>query len=132
MRRKIGSLALCVWTVFALIDVPVGRRISSFEVWEPLLETDSPASNTPIASSLPLAALVAKTPNLAKIPFTWHIMHSGDYEKAVQAKGTMKKFDFIHMIQVPEHQHVHVGLINHQTVTGVLIVCVCVCVLIVR
>lgn len=27
-------------------------------------------------------------------------MHSGDYEKAVQAKGNVKKFDFIHMIQV--------------------------------
>lgn len=47
-----------------------------------------------------LAALVAKTPNLQTIPFAWHIMHSGEYEKAVKAKGDMKKFDFIHMIQV--------------------------------
>lgn len=45
-------------------------------------------------------ALVEKTPNLEKIPFAWNIMHSGDYEKAVQAKGNMKKFDFIHMIQM--------------------------------
>lgn len=47
-----------------------------------------------------MAALVAKTPNLQNIPFAWHIMHSGEYEKAVKAKGDMKKFDFIHMIQV--------------------------------
>ncbi|XP_073329543.1 histamine N-methyltransferase A-like [Pagrus major] len=45
-------------------------------------------------------ALVAKTPNLQTIPFAWHIMHSGDYEKQVKAKGDMKKFDFIHMIQM--------------------------------
>ncbi|XP_022049353.2 histamine N-methyltransferase-like [Acanthochromis polyacanthus] len=45
-------------------------------------------------------ALVAKTANLQKIPFNWHIMHSGDYEKQVKAKGDMKKFDFIHMIQM--------------------------------
>uniref|UniRef100_A0A3Q4ARX5 Histamine N-methyltransferase n=1 Tax=Mola mola TaxID=94237 RepID=A0A3Q4ARX5_MOLML len=34
------------------------------------------------------------------IPFTWHIMKSEDYMKQVQAKGNMKKFDFIHMIQM--------------------------------
>ncbi|XP_041857669.1 histamine N-methyltransferase-like [Melanotaenia boesemani] len=45
-------------------------------------------------------AMVAKTANLQKIPFTWHIMHSEDYEKHVKAKGDMKKFDFIHMIQM--------------------------------
>ncbi|XP_059199676.1 histamine N-methyltransferase A-like [Centropristis striata] len=44
-------------------------------------------------------ALVAKTTNLQKIPFAWHIMHSEDYEKHVKAKG-VKKFDFIHMIQM--------------------------------
>ncbi|XP_049905105.1 histamine N-methyltransferase A-like isoform X1 [Epinephelus moara] len=45
-------------------------------------------------------ALVAKTTNLQKIPFAWHIMHSEDYERQVKAKRDMKKFDFIHMIQM--------------------------------
>uniref|UniRef100_A0A3Q3K3Y0 Histamine N-methyltransferase n=1 Tax=Monopterus albus TaxID=43700 RepID=A0A3Q3K3Y0_MONAL len=45
-------------------------------------------------------ALVARTTSLHKIPFTWHIMHSEDYEKQVKAKGDVKKFDFMHMIQV--------------------------------
>lgn len=45
-------------------------------------------------------ALVAKTTSLQRVPFVWHIMHSGDYEKKVKAKGDMKKFDFIHMIQM--------------------------------
>lgn len=37
-------------------------------------------------------------------------MHSGDYEKAAQAKGSMKKFDFIHMIQVAEPVKEHLIL----------------------
>ncbi|XP_042351168.1 histamine N-methyltransferase-like [Plectropomus leopardus] len=45
-------------------------------------------------------ALVAKTTNLQKIPFAWHIMHSENYERQVKAKGDMKRFDFIHMIQM--------------------------------
>uniref|UniRef100_A0A665UXU9 Histamine N-methyltransferase A-like n=1 Tax=Echeneis naucrates TaxID=173247 RepID=A0A665UXU9_ECHNA len=45
-------------------------------------------------------ALIAKTANLQKIPFTWHIMHSEDYQKQVKTKGDVKKFDFIHMIQM--------------------------------
>ncbi|XP_013875557.1 histamine N-methyltransferase isoform X2 [Austrofundulus limnaeus] len=45
-------------------------------------------------------ALVAKTAELQSIPFSWHIMHSEDYEKQVKAKGDIKKFDFIHMIQM--------------------------------
>ncbi|XP_053295795.1 histamine N-methyltransferase A [Pleuronectes platessa] len=45
-------------------------------------------------------ALVAKTTSLQKVQFAWHIMHSGDYEKQVKAKGEVKKFDFIHMIQM--------------------------------
>ncbi|XP_008275404.1 histamine N-methyltransferase-like [Stegastes partitus] len=45
-------------------------------------------------------ALVAGTAGLQKVPFGWHIMHSGDYEKQVKAKGDVKKFDFIHMIQM--------------------------------
>ena len=47
-----------------------------------------------------LTALVAKTTNLQKIPFAWHIMPSEDYERQVKAKGDMKRFDFMHMIQV--------------------------------
>ncbi|KAK9537405.1 hypothetical protein VZT92_005027 [Zoarces viviparus] len=45
-------------------------------------------------------ALVAKTPNLQKIPFAWHLMNSENYETQVKAKGDMKKFDFIQMIQM--------------------------------
>lgn len=47
-----------------------------------------------------LKALVAKTDSLQKIPFGWNIMSSEDYVKQVKTKGEMKKFDFIHMIQV--------------------------------
>ncbi|XP_043987245.1 histamine N-methyltransferase-like [Gambusia affinis] len=42
-------------------------------------------------------ALATKTADLKKIQFSWHIMSSEDYEKA---KGGIKKFDFIHMIQM--------------------------------
>ncbi|XP_023280623.1 histamine N-methyltransferase A-like isoform X1 [Seriola lalandi dorsalis] len=45
-------------------------------------------------------ALVSKTTNLQKITFAWHVMNSEDYEKQVKAKGDVKKFDFIHMIQM--------------------------------
>ncbi|XP_068614025.1 histamine N-methyltransferase-like [Brachionichthys hirsutus] len=45
-------------------------------------------------------ALIAKTPNLKEIPFDWHSMSSEDYEKRVKAKGDVRKFDFIHMIQM--------------------------------
>ncbi|XP_041807331.1 histamine N-methyltransferase A-like [Chelmon rostratus] len=45
-------------------------------------------------------ALVAKTTNLQKIPFVWHLMNSEEYEKQVKAKADVKKFDFIHMIQM--------------------------------
>ncbi|XP_068428992.1 histamine N-methyltransferase A-like [Clinocottus analis] len=45
-------------------------------------------------------ALIAKTTNLQKIPFAWHLMTSQNYEKQSKAKGDMKKFDFIHMIQM--------------------------------
>uniref|UniRef100_A0A1A7WAV2 Histamine N-methyltransferase n=1 Tax=Iconisemion striatum TaxID=60296 RepID=A0A1A7WAV2_9TELE len=45
-------------------------------------------------------ALVVKTANLQKISFSWHITSSEDYEKQVKAKGELKKFDFIHMIQM--------------------------------
>ncbi|TKS67460.1 Histamine N-methyltransferase [Collichthys lucidus] len=45
-------------------------------------------------------ALVAKTTNLQKIPFVWHIMSSEDYERQVKSKGDMKRFDFIHMVQM--------------------------------
>ncbi|XP_077584459.1 histamine N-methyltransferase-like [Stigmatopora nigra] len=42
-------------------------------------------------------ALVAMTQNLQKIPFTWHVMLSEDYRKQVK---DLKKYDFIHMIQM--------------------------------
>ncbi|XP_061698485.1 histamine N-methyltransferase-like [Syngnathoides biaculeatus] len=42
-------------------------------------------------------ALVAKSDNLQKIPFTWHFMMSQEYRKQV---NNAKKYDFIHMIQM--------------------------------
>ncbi|XP_057708919.1 histamine N-methyltransferase-like isoform X2 [Corythoichthys intestinalis] len=42
-------------------------------------------------------ALVAENDNLQKIPFTWHVMLSEDYRKQVK---DVKKYDFIHMIQM--------------------------------
>ncbi|XP_061580303.1 histamine N-methyltransferase-like [Cololabis saira] len=45
-------------------------------------------------------ALVAKTSSLDNIEFSWHIMSSEEYEKQVKAKRDIKKFDFIHMIQM--------------------------------
>ncbi|XP_012994564.1 histamine N-methyltransferase [Esox lucius] len=45
-------------------------------------------------------ALVRRTPSLQKIPFSWHTMTCEDYEKQVKEKGNMKRFDFIHMIQM--------------------------------
>ncbi|KAF3695047.1 Histamine N-methyltransferase A [Channa argus] len=45
-------------------------------------------------------ALVAKASNLQKVQFAWHIMHSEDFQKQAKAKGNVKKFDFIHMIQM--------------------------------
>lgn len=44
--------------------------------------------------------LVAKSPNLQKIPFGWHVMHSEDYVTQEKLKPDRKKFDFIHMIQM--------------------------------
>uniref|UniRef100_A0A8C5DDM1 Histamine N-methyltransferase-like n=1 Tax=Gouania willdenowi TaxID=441366 RepID=A0A8C5DDM1_GOUWI len=45
-------------------------------------------------------ALVAKTDTLQRIPFTWHVMRSEDFELQVKASRDVKKFDFIHMIHV--------------------------------
>ncbi|XP_076603773.1 histamine N-methyltransferase A-like [Chaetodon auriga] len=45
-------------------------------------------------------ALVAKTTSLQKIPFVWHIMNSEEHERQVKAKADVKRFDFIHMIQM--------------------------------
>ncbi|KAM9485918.1 histamine N-methyltransferase isoform 2-T3 [Salvelinus alpinus] len=45
-------------------------------------------------------ALVKKTPSLQKIPFSWHAMTCGEYEKQVKDKREIKRFDFIHMIQM--------------------------------
>lgn len=45
-------------------------------------------------------ALVAKTAHLQKVPFAWHAMTSGEYEKQVKDKGQIKRFDFMHMIQM--------------------------------
>lgn len=45
-------------------------------------------------------ALVAKTPNLQKIPFTWHPMTCAEYETMVKDKKEAKRFDLVHMIQM--------------------------------
>lgn len=45
-------------------------------------------------------ALVAKSASLETAPFSWHIMTSEEYIKQTKAKGDVKKFDFIHMIQM--------------------------------
>ncbi|XP_076015201.1 histamine N-methyltransferase-like [Genypterus blacodes] len=45
-------------------------------------------------------ALVSKTPNLKKIPFVWHSVTTDGYMTVANAKGDMKKYDFIHMIQM--------------------------------
>lgn len=45
-------------------------------------------------------ALVEKTPSLQKIPFSWHTVTCGEYEKQVKDKREIKRFDFIHMIQM--------------------------------
>ncbi|KAI1898340.1 hypothetical protein AGOR_G00071320 [Albula goreensis] len=45
-------------------------------------------------------ALVAKTPNLQKIPFNWNILTCQEYEKMIKDKKETKKFDFMHMIQM--------------------------------
>ncbi|KAM4731967.1 histamine N-methyltransferase A-like [Anableps anableps] len=45
-------------------------------------------------------ALAAKTADLQKIQISWYTMSSEDYEKQVKAKEDVKKFDFIHMIQM--------------------------------
>ncbi|KAK7940002.1 hypothetical protein WMY93_003328 [Mugilogobius chulae] len=45
-------------------------------------------------------ALVAKTASLKNVQFQWHIMTSEDYIKKVQEVQPLKKYDFIHMIQM--------------------------------
>uniref|UniRef100_A0A667YV87 Histamine N-methyltransferase n=1 Tax=Myripristis murdjan TaxID=586833 RepID=A0A667YV87_9TELE len=57
-------------------------------------------------------ALVAKDPNLQKIPVVWHTMTTGEYEKQVREKGDMKKFDFMHMIQMLYYVSDHAATIK--------------------
>ncbi|XP_054643502.1 histamine N-methyltransferase-like isoform X3 [Dunckerocampus dactyliophorus] len=45
-------------------------------------------------------ASVMKTDNLQKIPFSWHMMPSEEYIQKAKGRGDVKKFDFIHMIQM--------------------------------
>lgn len=47
-----------------------------------------------------LAALVAQTPIMQKIHINWHLSSSEEYIRQVKATEDVKKFDFIHMIQV--------------------------------
>lgn len=47
-----------------------------------------------------LAASVAQTPTMQKIPFNWHLSSSDEYIRQVTAREDVKNFDFIHMIQV--------------------------------
>ncbi|KAJ8255291.1 hypothetical protein GJAV_G00203210 [Gymnothorax javanicus] len=45
-------------------------------------------------------ALVARSPNLQKIPFTWHPVTSDEYETMFKNKKETKRFDFVDMIQM--------------------------------
>ncbi|XP_063198149.1 carnosine N-methyltransferase 2 isoform X2 [Chroicocephalus ridibundus] len=44
--------------------------------------------------------LVNQAPDLHNVSFIWHQLTSSEYEQQVKEKGTHKKFDFIHMIQM--------------------------------
>ncbi|NWS13997.1 HNMTL methyltransferase, partial [Pachyramphus minor] len=44
--------------------------------------------------------LVNQAPDLQNVSFIWHQLTSSEYEQQVKEKGTHKKFDFIHMIQM--------------------------------
>ncbi|XP_027740130.1 carnosine N-methyltransferase 2 isoform X1 [Empidonax traillii] len=44
--------------------------------------------------------LVNQAPDLQNVSFIWHQVTSSEYEQQVKEKGTHKKFDFIHMIQM--------------------------------
>ncbi|NWY71759.1 HNMTL methyltransferase, partial [Erithacus rubecula] len=44
--------------------------------------------------------LVKQAPDLQNVSFIWHQLTSLEYEQQVKQKGTHKKFDFIHMIQM--------------------------------
>ncbi|XP_023787154.1 carnosine N-methyltransferase 2-like isoform X2 [Cyanistes caeruleus] len=44
--------------------------------------------------------LVNQAPDLQNVSFIWHQLTSLEYEQQVKEKGTHKKFDFIHMIQM--------------------------------
>ncbi|NXC88038.1 HNMTL methyltransferase, partial [Cercotrichas coryphoeus] len=44
--------------------------------------------------------LVKQAPDLQNVSFIWHQLTSLEYEQQVKEKGTHKKFDFIHMIQM--------------------------------
>ncbi|NWV26732.1 HNMTL methyltransferase, partial [Origma solitaria] len=44
--------------------------------------------------------LVSQAPDLQNVSFIWHQLTSLEYEQQVKEKGTHKKFDFIHMIQM--------------------------------
>ncbi|KPP60488.1 hypothetical protein Z043_121510 [Scleropages formosus] len=47
--------------------------------------------------------MVAKSPNLQKIQFSWNTLSSEKYEEKLKNSKETKKFDFIHMIQVLNH-----------------------------
>ncbi|NXM24728.1 HNMTL methyltransferase, partial [Oxyruncus cristatus] len=44
--------------------------------------------------------LVNQAQDLQNVSFIWHQLTSSEYEQQVKEKGTHKKFDFIHMIQM--------------------------------
>lgn len=44
-----------------------------------------------------------QAPDLENVSFSWHQLTSSEYEQQVKEKGSHKKFDFIHMIQVMEY-----------------------------
>lgn len=53
-----------------------------------------------------------QAPDLQNVSFIWHQLTSLEYEQQVKEKGTHKKFDFIHMIQVMD---INTGLLDLTT-----------------
>ncbi|KAJ0069997.1 hypothetical protein NL108_000235, partial [Boleophthalmus pectinirostris] len=76
------------------------QMLTLFQSTFPGVQITSDVVEGSIKLSNNFKALVGKTANLKNVPFQWHIMPSEDYVKQVKATEHVKKFDFIHMIQM--------------------------------
>lgn len=86
------------WGAQAISTCLGQTEYSWFEWWVCLLVCE-------INVFLPLSKteLVNQAPDLQNVSFIWHQLTSSEYEQQVKEKGTHKKFDFIHMIQVMKY-----------------------------